>query len=115
MYEKVKRVLTSLGFILFVAGISFGAGIYTGRYGNSGKPESNYIDSSVLERIREYQIGYIQTRYAELAERERLIAERESRFTETGRLIAADRAGYADIERLARETIKIINDRAKEE
>lgn len=95
------------GFVFILCIASFGAGVYVGRarYSESG---TNYIDSAVLERVINYQREYIQTRQAELA-------EREKRLATTDRIIAADRAGYSEIERLARETIKAVNARTKGE
>ena len=115
--EKVFRII---GLSLAILFLSFGAGYFTGRSGDK-EPAGNTPDTSGIDRIINLaRSGLIEERAdidrsrIEIAdERKRIAEEREIDQRERDRIIT-ERKGYADIEKLCRDTIRILQDRGTE-
>lgn len=114
--KTVRIVLVSLLALV----LSFGAGYGVGRFGNTGKSASNTVDTSSVDRIiRLARSGLIEER-RELESRTAIVAERERRLAEARSLdqrererIVTDRESVAEIEKRCRDTIRIIETRAR--
>lgn len=116
MAKIIRVVLASLLALM----LSFGAGYSIGRFGDTGKSASNTVDTSSVDRIIELaRSGLIEER-RELESRTASVAERERRLEETRGLdqhererIVTDRESVAEIEKRCRDTIRIIEARAR--
>ena len=117
MSKIIRIVLASL----FALILSFGAGYGVGRFADTGKSESNPIDTSGVDRIIALaRSGLIEERAdidrarIEIAdERKRIAEERAIDQRERDRIVT-ERKGYADIEKLCRDTIRILQARGAE-
>ena len=115
MSKIIRIVLASLLAILF----SFGAGYGVGRFADTGKSESNPIDTSGVDRIIALARSGLVEERADIerqrsgldVERKRIAEERAIDQRERDRIVT-ERKGYADIEKLCRDTIRIIQERA---
>lgn len=101
MAKTIRVVLV----IVLALAVSFGAGFIIGRQGDNREAGTNYIDSSVLERIRSYQ-------RAELDSERRFIESERAGIEQERARLRDYRSGHGDIERLAQETIGIVKSRA---
>ena len=103
--DVAKTIRIALASLLALV-LSFCAGYVIGRQGDNREAGTNYIDSSVLERIRSYQ-------RAELDSERRFIESERAGIEQERARLRDYRSGHGDIERLAQETIGIVKSRAE--
>ena len=117
MSKIIRIVLASL----FALILSFGAGYGVGRFADTGKSESNPIDTSSVDRIVALARSGLVEERADIerqrsgldVERKRIAEERAIDQRERDRIVT-ERKGYADIEKLCRDTIRILQARGAE-
>lgn len=116
--NNVEKTFRIIGICLVAILLSFGGGYIAGRLANSGKSTANIIDTSGVDRITELaRSGLIaerqdieRQRANIIDERKRLADERAINQRERERAVT-ERQGYADIERLVKSTIRIVEER----
>lgn len=119
MIYVLKTIRTCIIAFVFIGAV-FCAGFFYGRASNK-QSETNTIDTSGIDRIIALARSGLIAERADIErqrkglelERKRIDEERAIDQRERERIIT-ERKGYADIEILCKDTIRIIEDREKE-
>lgn len=118
---NVSKIIRVVLASLLALVLSFGAGYFAGRFGDTGKSASYIVDTSGVDRITGLaRSGLIEerreleSRTASVTERERRLAEARSLDQRERERIVTDRESVAEIEKRCRDTIRIIEARARD-
>jgi hypothetical protein len=115
----LKTIRTCIIAFVFIGAV-FCAGCFWGQR-NTGKSGTDTVDTSGVDRIIAIARSGLIAERADIERQRRGLDEERRRINEERAIdkrererIITERKGYADIERLCKDTIRIIEDREKE-